>query len=152
MDTDRQAHQIGDEHDPPQIARLFSAGLPLENGPEDERREQGAQGVHLTLDGAEPEAVAEGVGQGPPGPTAEDGKALGRGRLRLAFGPTRHAQLLRQVGDAPEQEEDGERARHRTHHVDRCGRINRRNEHRKETRDQHEHRGTGRVSDRELVT
>ena len=151
VDTNRQAHQVGNEHDPPQIARLFGAGLPLEDGPEDERREQGAQGVHLTLDGAEPEAVAERVGQGPYGPTAEDGKALGGRRLRLAFGPARHAQLLRQVGDAPEQEEDGERARHRAHHVDRRGRIDRWNEHRKEARDQHEHRSARGVSDLELV-
>ena len=151
MNANRQAHQVGDEHDPAQVARLFGAGLPLEDGPEDERREQGAQGVDLALDGTEPEAVAEGVGEGTHSTAAEDGEALGGSRLRLSLRPAGHAELLRQVRDAPEEEEDGEGTRHCAHHVHRRGRVHGGDEHGEEAGDEHEHRGARRVSDLELV-
>ena len=63
VDTDTKAGKERDEHEPAVAVRLVGTLLPLEYQPEHYRREHGRVGVNLSLDRAEPERVAERIGQ-----------------------------------------------------------------------------------------
>ena len=59
--ADREAHQVGDQHDPARGVGFVGLLLPFEHQPHDQRREHRREGVDLALVGREPEGVGEGV-------------------------------------------------------------------------------------------
>ena len=149
MHADREAHQVGDQHDPARRMRPVGILLPLEHEPHDERREHRRKGVDLALDGREPEGVGEGVGQRPDGSGAQHGPDLRPGQLAAVA----RRQTPCEVGDRPEEEEDAEGAGERVHGVHRGTHvvgIAERKE-RRQTRQHHEERRSGRVSHFELI-
>ncbi len=95
--------------------RLVGLALPFQDGPEHNGREEAGHGVDLTFNGAEPEAVTPCIGECTHHATAQDGDDLthGEGVIVIAL-----SQLFGQVGDAPEQEEDGEGAAQGAQDVD----------------------------------
>ena len=144
---DAQAHQVGDQDQPACVVGLVGHALPLQDGPEHDGREEGGQGVHLALHGAEPEAVAPGVGQGAHHAAPDHGQALPEGQLRSV--PRGH--LVGHVRDAPEQEQDGEGAGQCTEHVDGHRYVLRRYEGAEHPSQDHEQGCSGRVAHLQLV-
>ena len=58
---DTQTHEVGDEYQPAVATLIVTALVPLEDQPKDYGREERAEGIDLSLYGAEPEGVREGV-------------------------------------------------------------------------------------------
>ena len=147
--ADREAHQVGDQHDPARGVGLVGLLLPFEHEPHDQRREHRREGVDLALDGREPEGVGEGVGQGADGSGSEHGPRPGVGQLRTTAGH----QTPRQVCDGPEEEEDAEGAGQRVHGIDGHADQVRvaEGEERGQACQHHEQRGSGRVPHFEFV-
>ena len=147
--ADREAHQVGDQHDPARGVGLVGLLLPFEHEPHDQCREHRREGVDLALDGREPEGVGEGVGQGADGSGSEHGPRPGVGQLRTAAGH----QTPRQGRDGPEEEEDAEGAGQRVHGIDGHADQVRvaESEERGQACQHHEQRGPGRVPHFEFV-
>ena len=65
MHPDTQTHEVGDEYQPAVATLIVAALVPLEDQPKDYGREERAEGIDLSLYGAEPEGVREGVHEAP---------------------------------------------------------------------------------------
>ena len=148
VDADREAHQVGDQHQPAVGVRLVGHLLPFEHGPQHHGREERREGIDLALDGREPEGVGERVGEGAHQTGSHDGPRAGYGQLLPLPGDEPPAE----VGDAPEEEQDGEGAgqcRHGVgHHGDRSGV---RREHGEQPGEHHEEGGSGGMAHFELI-
>ena len=84
-----------------------------EHEPEDNGREEAAVGIHLALDGAEPERVAEGIDQ-----SAGQGAGFHDDELSQRLHPSVLAhQLACQMADTPEEEHDTGSAEEGAHDV-----------------------------------
>jgi len=98
--------------------RLFHL---IEDGPENQGSEKGGSGIDFAFDGAVPERVAEGVGQGADNAGAHDGEELLTGRRIIRTRILLLYELTREVSNGPEQEEDGQPAGDGAHEVDASG-------------------------------
>ena len=115
VNTDTQAHQVGDQDNPAIRVWLVGHLLPFQDKPEDTSREEGRIGIYLALDGTEPEGVAKGIGQRAYQTATHDRDHLShRNRLDIL-----DHDATGQVSDAPEKEQDRqatEQGRHRVDH------------------------------------
>ena len=148
MHADTQTGEVGDKNQPAVAVRLVRYVLPLQYQPEDDGGEQGGEGIHLSLHGAEPEGVAEGIGQCTHQSAAHDGDELCGGDM--VFVP--YHELAHQVRDAPEEEQDAGAAHqctHVVHHLCHGGGVG--GELREEIGHEHEERCAGRVSHFEFI-
>ena len=122
VDTDAQACEIGNEYEPAVAVRLVGMVLPLEHQPEYNGREEAAVGIHLTLDGTEPEGVRERIDE-----CTGHGAGLHDDGLRqCGHLSTLPHQLAHQMAGAPEEEHDAgstEQRAHRVHHLGHQGRV-----------------------------
>ena len=119
MDTDREAHEVGDKHYPAHRRGSRGILLPLEHEPHHKGRKHRRQSVHLALDSREPEGVGVGVGHGANGSRAYDEQTLKeRHILALAVHDAAH-----KVGDGPKEEHDAEARGYAVHAVNHCGDI-----------------------------
>ena len=148
MDTDTQAHQIGNQDNPSVGMRLISHLFPFENQPKDHSRKQRGVGIHLTLYRTEPEGVAECIGQGTYHTTTHDRDQLPQRDFRTFV----HHDLPSHVSDTPEKEQDRQSTEQGRHPIDHKRHFRRiRGELRKEVRCQHKERCSRRVSNLQLV-
>ena len=119
--ADGQAGEVEDKHQIAVGVGLVGMLFPLEDEPEYQRGKHRRIGIHLTLDGREPERVAPRIGQGACHAGGDDRHHLPQA-LHLAAGTH---QLARQVRDAPEEEQDAEGREQRRHDVDTVGHVGR---------------------------
>ena len=103
VDADTQARHVADEDEPAVAVGLVGVVLPFQDEPEDDGRERRRVGVDLTFDGRKPERVAESVDQRAHQSRGFDGNELAQVHLT----PVLQNQLSGEMGDAPEQKEDG---------------------------------------------
>ncbi len=151
MHPDRKTHHEKDKDDPFVGAGFIGMVLPFEDGPEDQGGKEGGRGIDFPLDGAVPEGITEGIGQGADDAGAHDGKdLLAVGFAHDAF----HDEFAGEMGDGPEQEEDGKAAGDGAHEIDAAGggmRVIAKKDDKEAAHEDEEGRA-GRVGDLELVT
>src|SRR5262249_33696250 len=130
------------------------------DGPEDEGRKEGRGGVNFTFDGAIPEGVAKGIGEGADNTGGQDGKGLLLVGFRVgiirgyAVGcDALHDQFPGEVRDRPKEKKDRKTTGDRAHEVDTAGSCMRivTEEDDEEATHEYEQRGAGRVGDLELI-
>ena len=144
-----EPHQISDEHQPAVAPRPIGNVLPLENGPENNGCKERRQGVHLGLDGREPEGVGPGIGQRSDRGGTDHGPALSVGKFVLLFAV--HAPP--EMRDAPKEEGDGQAALQGRKGINRPGHQGRiTGKDRSQPVDKKEERGSRRVSHFEFIT
>ena len=119
--ADGQTGEVEDKHQIAVGVGLVGMLFPLEDEPEYQRGKHRRIGIHLTLDGREPERVAPRIGQGARHAGGDDRHHLPQA-LHLAAGTH---QLARQVRYAPEEEQDAEGREQRRHDVDTVGHVGR---------------------------
>ena len=148
VDADRQTHQIGNQHQPAVGTGLVGVVLPLQYQPEYQRSEERRESIHLTLNSAEPERIAEGINQRTYHARTKDSYHL-HSRLDLALLTDEATQ---QMGDSPEQEQyatSAEQGRHRVDHHSHLryigGKLT------KQVSHQHEERRTRRVTNLQAI-
>ena len=159
MYADTQPHQVSDEYEPAVGALVLTALFPLEDQPEDHRREERTEGIDLRLHCAEPEGIREGVDQATHKSRPEDSHGLSPchhladgiqtllTEVRLRTEDTTH-----HVCDRPEEEEDRQTTEHCTRGIGQDGStLWASPEVRDDIVDQHVEGGTGRVTDLQLV-
>ncbi len=149
MHTDRQAHQIGNQHDPAEGSGFVGVLLPFEHQPHDQRREHRRQGVDLALDGRKPECIGERVGQCPDNTGTENGPRIDNGQ----FAAIAVDEPPRKMRNRPEKKEYAECTRNGVHCVDGNPHIIgvSESEQRGEAGQHHEERRPGRVTDLQFI-
>ena len=119
VDADGEAHHVEDKDDPFICAGFVGLFFPFEDGPEDDGGEEGGGGVDFAFHGAIPEGVAEGIGERPHHPRCQDQERLLTAGSGYCLGG-RH-EFAGEMGDSPEQEEDGEAAGDGAHEIHAAG-------------------------------
>ena len=97
--------------------RLVGYVFPLQYQPEYDGGEQGREGIYLTFHGAEPEGIAECVGQCAYQAAAHNGNQLSSGDVIFVC----NYEFTHQVGDAPEKEQYAGTAHQGAHVVHHLG-------------------------------
>ena len=76
VNADGKSHHKKYEDDPFVGSGLIGTVFPFQHHPEYQGGKEGGKGIYLTFNGAEPEGIAESIGQGANGAGGHDGEDL----------------------------------------------------------------------------
>ncbi len=149
VDTNGEARHVENKNKPAVGMRLVGVVFPLQDEPEHHSGEGRGVGIDLALDGREPEGVAEGIDERTHHARRLNGNGLGGGQLV----PTVNEQAAHQVGNRPEEEQNGTCREQGAHHVDHISHLTGvADQLREQVGRKHEEGGTGRVAYFEFIT
>ena len=104
VDTNRQTHQVGNQHQPTCACGVVGCLLPFQNSPEDHCRKERRHRINLRLDSREPEGVGKGVGERADKACSHHCPESAIAHLLKTL---RTCQATAEVGDGPEEEHNG---------------------------------------------